>query len=235
MTEELKAAVAAGVVGSEETFRSLLESVAEVARAIFGAKASSIFLLDEETDELVFEAIAGYGADTLLGQRFPSSTGIAGWVLVTRQPLVIEDVTEDPRFAKDFAEGTGYIPKGLMAVPLLYEERALGVLQVLDRPRRSRFTLQEMELLGLFGNQAAIATAAALMDRACDHLLADTTLTRDQHRARHGRHPPYEGDDFSHRARLTDHLVGAPLVLGAQELMLPGDLAVLEQMLDLVQ
>ena len=87
MSEDLKAAVAAGVVGSEETFRSLLQSVAEVARAIFGAKASSIFLLDEEADELVFEAIAGFGADTLLGQRFPSSTGIAGWVLVTRQPL----------------------------------------------------------------------------------------------------------------------------------------------------
>ena len=44
-----------------------------------------------------------------------------------------------------------------MAVPLLYEERALGVLQVLDRPQRSRFSLQEMELLGLFANQAAIA------------------------------------------------------------------------------
>ena len=157
MSEELKAAVAAGVVGSQDTFRSLLQSVAEVARAIFGATASSIFLLDEETDELVFEAIAGYGADTLIGQRFPSSSGIAGWVLVTRQPLVIEDVTEDPRFAKDFAETTGYVPKGLMAVPLLHDERALGVLEVLDRPQQSAFSLAEMELLGLFANEAAIA------------------------------------------------------------------------------
>jgi GAF domain-containing protein len=134
MSGELKAAVAAGVVGSEETFRELLQSVVEVARAIFNAQASSIFLLDEESDELVFEAIAGPGADTLIGQRFPSSTGIAGWVLVTRQPLVIEDVTEDPRFAKDVAETTGYVAKGLMAVPLLHEERSLGVLEVLNRP-----------------------------------------------------------------------------------------------------
>ena len=44
-----------------------------------------------------------------------------------------------------------------MAVPLLDEERVLGVLQVLDRPQRERFSLQEMELLGLFANQAAIA------------------------------------------------------------------------------
>ena len=84
MSEDLKAAVAAGVVGSGGDVPLAARVVAEVARAIFGAKASSIFLLDEETDELVFEAVAGFGADTLLGQRFPSSTGIAGWVLSTR-------------------------------------------------------------------------------------------------------------------------------------------------------
>jgi GAF domain-containing protein len=154
---DLRAAVAAGVLGAEELYRELLRSVVEVARAIFGAKASSIFLLDEEADELVFAAVAGEEEQHLVGRRMPSSTGVAGWVLVTRQPLVLEDLENDPRHARDVAEATGYVPKGLMAVPLLYEERVLGVLQVLDRPRRSRFTLQEMELLGLFGNQAAIA------------------------------------------------------------------------------
>jgi GAF domain-containing protein len=144
-------------VGSESAFAELLRSVAEVARAIFGARAASIFLLDEATDELVFEAVAGEGSERLLGRRFPSSTGLAGWVLVTRQPFVIEDVSEDPRFARDFAETTGYVPRGLMAVPLLHEERALGVLEVLDRPQRSRFSLQEMDLLALFANQAAVA------------------------------------------------------------------------------
>ena len=171
MSGELRAAVAAGVVGSEESFRAMLDSVAEVARAIFAAQAASIFLLDEETDELVFESVAGYGAETLVGQRFPSSTGIAGWVLVTRQPLVIEDVTQDPRFAKDVAEKTGYIPKGLMAVPLLHEDRALGVLEVLDRPQRSQFSLVEMDLLGLFANQAAIALDLLLRARAAEHVL----------------------------------------------------------------
>jgi GAF domain-containing protein len=174
MSEDLKAAVAAGVVGSQESFRELLQSVVEVARAIFGAEASSIFLLDEESDELVFEAIAGHGAETLLGRRFPSSTGIAGWVLVTRQPLVIEDVTEEPRFAKEVAETTGYVPKGLMAVPLLHEERALGVLEVLDRPQRTQFSLVEMDLLGLFANQAAIALDLLLRARRAEQLLAET-------------------------------------------------------------
>ncbi len=174
MSEDLRAAVAAGVVGSEESFRMLLQSVVEVARAIFGAQASSIFLLDEEADELVFEAVAGHGAETLLGKRFPSSTGIAGWVLVTRQPLVIEDVAEEPRFAKGVAEETGYVPKGLMAVPLLNEERVLGVLEVLDRPSRSQFSLVEMDLLGLFANQAAIALDLLQRARRAESMLAES-------------------------------------------------------------
>ena len=152
---DLEAAVAAGVLGAEDAYRSLLQSTVEVARAIFKAQASSVLLLDEDTDELVFEAVAGAGAGELIGVRFPSSTGIAGWVLVTRQPLVIDDVTADTRFSRDTAQSTGYVPKGLMAVPLLVEERALGVLEVLDRSGAA-FTLAEMDLLGLFANQAAV-------------------------------------------------------------------------------
>jgi GAF domain-containing protein len=157
VTEKFRAAVAAGVFGAEENYRALLRSIVEVARAIFKAKASSILLLDEETDELVFEAAADEASESLVGKRFPSSTGIAGFVLVSRQPLVIEDVLSDPRFSRETAESTGFVPRGLMAVPLLHEERALGVLEVLDRPKDARFTLAEMELLGLFANQAAVA------------------------------------------------------------------------------
>jgi GAF domain-containing protein len=155
---DLRAAVAAGVLASEEAHRRLLQATVEVARGIFSAKAATVFLYDGETDELVFEAVAGAGSDSLIGERIPSSTGIAGWVLVTRQPLVLEDVTEDPRWGgQAIAERTGYTPKGLMAVPLIHEEDPVGVLQVLDRPQQVRFSLEEMDLLGLFANQAAIA------------------------------------------------------------------------------
>ena len=159
MTEPngLRAAVSAGVLPSEDMHRALLKSIVEVARAIFSARGASIFLLDEQTDELVFEAVASEEDQHLVGLRFPSGQGVAGWVLVTRQPIVIEDVTQDPRFAKEVAESTGYVPKGLMAVPLLHEEDALGVLEVLDRPERPGFALMEMDLLSLFANQAAIA------------------------------------------------------------------------------
>lgn len=171
--ESLRQAVAAGVMGSEEAHKALLQSIVDVARAIFQARASSIFLLDEEKDALVFEAIAGEGAEHLIGTSFPSDTGVAGWVLVTRQPLVLEDVGEDPRFAREAAEQTGYVPKGLMAVPLLHGERALGVLEVLDRPTREQFTLAESDLLGLFGNQAAIALDLLQSARRARAVVAD--------------------------------------------------------------
>jgi GAF domain-containing protein len=168
---ELEAAVAAGVLGAEEGYRSLLQGTVEVARAIFRAKAASIFLLDEERDELVFEAVAGEGADTLVGQRFPSSTGVAGWVLVTRQPLVVDDLTSDTRFSREAAQSTGYVPKSLMAVPLLADERALGVLEVLDRPSNRPFSLSEMDLLGLFAGPAAIALDLLLRARRAQAVL----------------------------------------------------------------
>ena len=171
---ELQAAVAAGVVGSEDAFRALLAAIVEVARSIFGARASSILLLDEETAELVFAAVVGEGEEHLLGVRFPADKGIAGWVLATRTPLVLEDVRKDPRFAGDVAEDTGYVPSGLMAAPLLHDEAALGVLEVLDRPERAHFSLQEMELLGLFANQAAIAVDLLLKARHAERLLGDS-------------------------------------------------------------
>ena len=157
MADRLEAAVAAAVLPAEKDFAELLRSIVVVARAIFGAQASSVLLFDEESDELVFAAVANEREQHLVGQRFPSSQGIAGWVLSARTPLVLEDVRSDPRFSKDVAETTGYVPKGLMAVPLLHDEEPLGVLQVLDRPSKSRFSLEEMELLGMFATQAAVA------------------------------------------------------------------------------
>jgi GAF domain-containing protein len=209
---DLRAAVAAGALGSEEGYRALLQSIVEVARAIFGARASSVFLHDEGTDELVFEAVAGEGAGELVGRRFPSSTGVAGWVLVTRQPLVIEELEQDPRFAREAAESTGFVPKGLMAVPLLHEDRALGVLEVLDRPQKAAFSLAEMELLGLFANEAAIALDLLQRARAAHALLEE------------------DGGEAAVVARFVEKLDDAPeerreaalRLLAALEALLPG-------------
>ena len=158
MTEErLEAAVAASALAGEEAHEELLRSIVEVARAVFEAKATSITTYDEETDELVFRAETGDAGPALIGRRFPSGAGLTGFVLRTREPLVLDDVAGDPRFARDIAESTGYLPKALMAAPLLHGERALGVLTVLDRPSERPFRMAEMELLVLVAQLGAIA------------------------------------------------------------------------------
>ena len=67
-----------------------------------------------------------------------------------------------------------------MAVPLLHEERVLGVLEVLDRPQRARFSLVEIDLLGLFAGQAAIALDLLSRSRRAKALLegSDAALAR---------------------------------------------------------
>lgn len=143
----------------------LLRSTVQLARATFGARAASIALHDPARDLLVFAAVAGDGEGRLEGTGFPAGSGIAGWVFSAGQPLVVEDVQRDPRFAADLASSTGYVPRGLMAAPLLGEdERARGVISVLDRPRRAEFSLIELDLLGLFAEQAV--TGLELGERA---------------------------------------------------------------------
>jgi GAF domain-containing protein len=138
------------------TERSLLQSIVEVARSVFGAAAASVFLLDPETGELVFEAVAGEGEDQLVGSRFPGGTGLAGWVVMSGQPLLIDDVTQSLQFARDAAESTGYVPGSIMAAPLIRSGECIGVLEVLDRGSRPRGDLSDVDLIGMLATEVAL-------------------------------------------------------------------------------
>ncbi|PAX89792.1 GAF domain-containing protein, partial [Streptomyces albidoflavus] len=137
--------------------RELLQSVVEVARAIFGAAAGSVLLLDEERDELVFAAVSGEGEEFLVGRRFPAGSGIAGWVATSGEPVVVDDLTASRSFDRSVAESTEYVPDALMAAPLVSDGRVLGVLEVLDPSPQARSGLPELDLLALFARQAATA------------------------------------------------------------------------------
>lgn len=142
---------------SDITERSLLQSIVEVARSVFGAAAASVFLLDAQTDELVFEAVAGEGEDDLIGLRFPSGTGLAGWVAMSGQSLLVDDVNSNPQFARDAAESTGYVPTSIMAAPLLRNGDCIGVLEVLDKGTRVRGELSDVDLIGMLATEVALA------------------------------------------------------------------------------
>jgi GAF domain-containing protein len=134
----------------------LLQSVTDAARNLFGAAAASVFLVDPETGELVFEAVSGEGEGHLPGTRFPPGTGIVGWVASSGQPMLIDDVSGAAQFARSAAESTGYVPRSIMAAPLIREGECLGVIEILDSGSQRRGELQDVDLLGLLATQAAI-------------------------------------------------------------------------------
>jgi len=126
-------------LSSDDGRRAMLQSIVALVLAVFGAKACSIMRFDEKSRELVFEAVAGEGEDTLVGRRIPASTGIAGWSLASEEPISIDDVLSHPRFDREVAEQTGYVPTKLTVFPLLYGEESLGVLSVLDAGATAHF------------------------------------------------------------------------------------------------
>jgi GAF domain-containing protein len=172
--ERFTSAVAGQVLAGAGARQALLQSIADVARAIFLAEAASIAVLDPATRMFRFEAVAGSGAARLVGSTFPFGEGIAGTVAQAGESMVVDDLTRDPRFARGFAEESGYVPKAMMVAPLLGEEDTLGVLSVLDRGRTGRSTIQELELLEAFGVQAALAVQFGEGATRAAGLLADS-------------------------------------------------------------
>jgi GAF domain-containing protein len=168
MSEHVSPAVlvSAAVLSSDRAEQPLLQSIVEVARAIFGAAASSVVLLDESDGCLVFEAVSGEGEDFLPGKRFPATEGVAGWVLASAESLIVDDLASNPVFARGVAESTGYVPTSLMAAPLLHADHVIGALEVLDRTADSRGELADVELLRLFANQAALSLQVVLRGRS---------------------------------------------------------------------
>ncbi len=134
----------------------LLASITQSARQLFGAKACSLALLSEDGSELVYTTAAGEGADDVTGMRLPSGKGIAGWVVMSGQPVAVADLHNDSRFASDVAAETGYVPSALLAVPVTDDDEVRGVLTLLDRDDSRPGAEQDMVLLGVFAEQTAL-------------------------------------------------------------------------------
>lgn len=112
--------------------RTQLVDLCAVVRLATGAASVSIARVDGE--ELVYDAAEGTSADRVMGMRLPSDRGIAGYVARTGQSLVVDEVRNDPRFARDVAERVGFVPTSLLVVPIVDgDDAVLGVVSVLDR------------------------------------------------------------------------------------------------------
>ncbi len=154
LVQALAAAGRAALPGSADL---LLRSIVEAAASIFGAAAASILLVNEAEGVLEFKVAHGASNRDLVGTRIPLDQGIAGYVVMTGRPIAISNVEQDARFNRDFAKSTGYVPRSILATPLMAGERVLGVMEVLDKIDAPSFGMQDMELLGMFAHQAALA------------------------------------------------------------------------------
>jgi GAF domain-containing protein len=149
----------------------LVDWTARTARAVFGAEACSIALLNEDGSELVFTTATGGAESSVSGLRLPAGEGIAGWVATTGQPLAVNDLTGDPRFAANVATSTGYMPQAILACPIETGERLLGVIEILDRDATRAGSDDDLALLALFARQAALALDASARARRIGDLV----------------------------------------------------------------
>ncbi len=147
--------------GSE---RALLRSIVETTVTLFDAEAASIALFDPGRGQLVFEVAAGEQGQGVIGLAIAPDQGIAGYVYTTGQGLALSEVEHDARFGRGTAQATGYVPRSIVAVPLIDERGTIGVLEVLDKRSSATFSLRDIELAGVFAGQATVAIRASRVE-----------------------------------------------------------------------
>ncbi len=146
-TPDLPPALAAGL-------RAAVRGVS----GLYRAAACSVAVLTPDGDRLRFVAAHGEGEAQITGVTLDRSTGIAGWVVSSGTALAVADVRGDPRFARETAEATGYVPSTILAAPLLADDgEVIGVTEVLDPTVRER----DLDLLALVGLLLALPVTQA--------------------------------------------------------------------------
>jgi len=143
-----------------------LQRAVSSVRLLFTAAACSCALVEADEGSLRFVAADGAGAAEILGVSLPVGTGIAGWAVMSGQPIVVADVRDDPRFARDVAASTNYVPETILAAPLTDEAgTVLGVIEVLDPTARGEHSGRDLDLLGVVASfTASVVRLARVYD-----------------------------------------------------------------------
>jgi GAF domain-containing protein len=148
-----------------------LRALAEAASALIRAVAASVALYDAPSGRLVFRAAAGPEGDAVVGLSIAAHEGIAGYAFSTGQALAIADVTADPRFGRATAERTGYLPRSLLAVPLVDDAGIIGVMEVLDRHDGEPFDFGDVEVATRLAAATTAVARASRVERDAGQLL----------------------------------------------------------------
>jgi GAF domain-containing protein len=154
----------------------LLDAILESATGLLNAETSSLLLLDEETNELVFEAATGESG-ALREMRIPATQGIAGWVLQNDQPAIVGDVSKDERFYSSVDQSSGFTTRSMIAVPLKIRDHKIGVVEVINKHGEGGFNDRDQEIATAFAAQAAIAIDNARLYRQLADAVVESRLS----------------------------------------------------------
>ncbi|MBN2005744.1 MAG: PAS domain-containing protein [Anaerolineae bacterium] len=152
----------------------ILRIVLEEVRNLLNVFASSLWLLDEETGELVCRQATGPQSELVLGWRLKRDQGIAGWVARTGESVLVYDTQEDTRHFAGVAKRIDRDLRSILTVPLHSRYKVIGVLQVVDEGV-GRFTKADQALLEPLGAAAAIAIENARLVEGLESKVATRT------------------------------------------------------------
>jgi Nif-specific regulatory protein len=148
-------------VSSVQDLDRLLELIIESAAQVVQAKAASLLLVEPKTNTLFFQVATGDKKDEIKEYRVKMGQGIAGHVAMTGEPLLIDDVANDPRWYKEISESIRFETQSIACVPLKLNEETIGVVQIIDRQDGSPLQSTDMDLLNEFAALAALAVGHA--------------------------------------------------------------------------
>ena len=140
---------------------ALLKRIGQSAEQMFLCEASAIMLLDEDQQHLFFKVATGEKGGLVTKFRVQVGEGIAGWVAEKRETVVVNDVTQDPRFTGQQDQASGFKTKSVLCVPMVAGGELVGVLEVLNKKVSPGFSDADKSLLESLASLAALAIANA--------------------------------------------------------------------------
>jgi signal transduction histidine kinase len=151
------------ILSSKLDITDVLQAVMELATKVVRAEASSLLLLDAAANELYFDVSVGGASASIKQMRLKVGEGIAGWVAKELQPLIVNDVNKDPRFATKIDKSTSFVTKSILAVPLVSKGQLIGVVEAINKEMNGEFSEQDREAFEIFAGQSAVAIENARM------------------------------------------------------------------------
>ena len=146
------------LINSNNTdLHSLLSQILDSATKLCKGEASSLLLVNKETQELYFEAATGAKGAEAAKYTIKLNEGIAGWVATHNKSIIVNDVEKDERHSKKISDKIGYSSKTMIAAPMRIKDECIGVIELLNKKGNTNFTQDDLEWLEIFANQAALA------------------------------------------------------------------------------